>query len=593
MPDFAVKTRFTAYDGLTPKINRMDRAIKKLTSTAKMFAGMAATMGIAMVGKEFLDFDHAITKASAKFPDLNRNTKEGQQTLAALGKTAREVGATTQFSAADAAAGLDFLAMAGFNAKQAMSLLPGVTNLAVVADVDLARATDIASDSLGAFGLMTKNTVQLQKNFTRVQDVMAKTITLTNTNMEDLFESIKFGGPAFTAAGQSMETFNAIAGRMASSGIKGSNAGTALRSAITRLQKPTREVHRGLAEFNLSVEKITKDGKLMDMVDIMKMMEKNSKKMARVQRNAALTMIVGKNAVSGWAAVMNEGVKETEDLKKQLLSSSGAASKMAEIINSSLINQLKGLWSAIVEIGIAFMSGFSKKGSNAIKSVTDAVRALSPVFEVLGKIVSYIAGWMPLLIKSWIAYKVVLLAVSGYQKAMIAMGWIKYLWMMRRAIMQAATMTKAWGVAQKGVNFVLSANPIGVVIMAIAALGYAIYDLYQNWDKYVLKMKLRVQELILKWRIFKAELYRVGTMVNLVDKKTAAMASMDVVETMIKGQKMARELNALNAQTNAPQSASTKSTLTGQINVNAPEGTTVSSKTTGPNKINMQMAGAQ
>jgi TP901 family phage tail tape measure protein len=498
----------------------MQRQMSRAEMASKKFNGQlqrVSSIGLASVGlgagyaaREFVQFDDAIFGAVAKFGDLDITTKKGQKTMEQLRQTARKVGAETKFSATQAAQGLDFLAMAGFNTEQSMKLLPNVANLATVANVDLARATDIASDAIGSFGMMTDDTAQLSKNFARIQDVMAKTVTKTNTNMEDLFETIKFGAPPFTAAGQSMETFNAIAGRMASSGIKGSRSGTALRSAILRLQKPTKEVSDGLRMFGLSTSDIIKDGKLMDMVDIMALWEKNGKKMTTQQRNAALTMIVGKNAVSGWAAVMNEGVGQTQKLKKALEDSTGTSKKMADIIKQSLGNQLKALGSAALEATFVIFSAFSGKGKSGIETLTDAVRTF-------GKTIAFLMPVLKVLLYSFILWKIYLIAIMVQQKAMIAIGWIKYLFMMRGAILLAVTghwleikalivknglfiksvaaMLVAKGamiataVATKVVtaatwlfNAALLANPIVWVVIAIIALIAAIVLLVKNWD---------------------------------------------------------------------------------------------------------------
>jgi len=488
MPDFAVKTAFTAWDRISPVFNKMGNsadkfggkatsafgrasaAASRFATRAKQFVSLGLGAGALMIGKEFIDFDQAIISASAKFPDLNRNTKEGQKTLEQLGVTARKVGADTQFSSSDAAKGLNFLAMAGFNAQQSMALLPGVVDLATVGEMDLSRASDIASDAIGAFGLMTSNTTDLSKNFIRVQDVMAKTITSTNTNMEDLFESIKFGAAPFTAAGQSMETFSAIAGRMAANGIKGSMAGTALRSAILRLQKPTSEIMGGLDAFGLTVSDLAdpSTGKLKDMVVIMKMMETGGKKLTTIERNAALTMIMGKNAVSGWASVMNEGVGVTEELKKSLDGAAGTSQNMAAIMRTSLLNQLKTLLSTIIEIGFKFIDGFKGQGADAIGTLIDVARGLGPVFEFAGAAISQILSLMPFLVTWFLVYKAAVWGSIVAQKAYAAMEFVQVL---------MAT-AKAQGI----LNAVMLMNPVGLLIIGIGLLIAAIWLVVDGWD---------------------------------------------------------------------------------------------------------------
>lgn len=396
----SVTTIFKSRDETSKNFNRMgknakkfgetsSRAFKKASRSATSFGtitkGILAaggvsrglglvTRGLTAATTGFLEFDQSITAASAKFSDLNLTTKEGQKTLLELKKTARAVGATTEFSAAQAAGGLDFLALAGFKTKQAMALLPGVTNLATVANVDLATATDIASDSLGAFGLMTQDSIKLAKNFTRTQDVMAKTTATSNTNLTDLFESIKKGAPAFTAAGQSMESFAALAGEMANSGVKGSESGTQLRNVMLRLAKPTKEAQTELSKLNVRTQ--DSQGNFRDVIDILADFEKGLKGMGTAQKSATLKTVFGARAITGVSILLKSGTKRLRSYRQMLIDSSGAAKKMADIMRSSLINRLKSLGSAALEVGFQFFDAFDEQGAGAIDKLTQFVRRI-------------------------------------------------------------------------------------------------------------------------------------------------------------------------------------------------------------------------
>jgi TP901 family phage tail tape measure protein len=506
MPDFAVTTAFKGADKLSPVYNKMgksadkfgDRATKSinkvnraqtaLISKTKMYAGIGLGLAAGLITREFVNFDHAITAASAKFPGLSDGSEESRKTLERLRLTARKVGAETQFTATQAGQGLDFLAMASFNAEQAMALLPGVTNLATVANVDLARSTDIASDSLGAFGLMTKDTIQLTKNFTRINDVMAATITRANTNMEDLFESIKKGAPSFTVAGQSLESFNALAGIMANSGLKGAESGTQLRNIMLRLASPTAEASKILN--NLGIVTQDADGNFRDIVDILADFEKGTKSMGSAQKSAALATVFGARSVTGVNILLQEGTENIRKFREGLLSASGASQQMADVMRQSLLNRLKTLLSTVIELGFKFIDAFSAQGGSAIDSITQAARSLGPVFSFLGKVISLILPMMPYLIGGFVAYKAALIGVALYQKIMIGMGWIKYLIMMRTHIWKAITMTKAWAVVQKVLNVIMSMNPISLLVIGIAALIGYIALAIKYWDKFGSAMML-------------------------------------------------------------------------------------------------------
>lgn len=500
MPDFAVVTAFKALDKQSSIYNKMgnaadrygrrgsaamqkiNRAQTALIGKMKMYAVVGVGVAAGLITREFLKFDQAITAASAKFPELQENTEESRRSLEKLKMTARLVGRDTQFSASQAAEGLDFLAMAGFSAQQSMSLLPGVTNLATVANVDLARATDIASDAIGAFGMMTKDSVQLTQNFTRIQDVMAATMTRANTNMEDLFESIKKGAPAFTAAGQSLESFNALAGIMANSGLKGAESGTQLRNIMLRLAAPTGQAAKLLDQLGIRTRDA--DGNFRDVVDILADFEKGTKNMGTAQKSAALSVIFGARSVTGMNILLQEGTKNIRTFREGLLNAGGASEKMAGIMRRSLLNRLKALLSAVIELGFKFIDAFSKQGGDAIDSLVKVARALGPIFELLGKVASKIVKILPFLIGGFIAYKVALIGVMTYQKIMIALGWIKYLIMMRKAIFAAVKATKIWAVVQKIMNVIMTANPIGLIVVGIAALIAIIIIAIKYYDKF-------------------------------------------------------------------------------------------------------------
>ena len=428
MANFAVSTRFTGKDLISKTFARMgknadrfgnksSKAFKKANRSASRFRDITKGIlaagaiqkvlgglqrGVSAVTTEFISFDGAIISAAAKFKDVNLATAEGQKRLLELKKAARETGAATQFSAGQAASGLDFLAMAGFNATQAMAALPGVVNLATVANVDLGRATDIASDSLGAFGLMTEDATKLQKNFTRVNDVMALTMSRTNTNMEDMFEAIKKGAPAFTSSGQSLESFNALIGVMANSGVKGAEAGTQLRNVMLRLADPTKKAQEALDAMNIG----TKDskGNFRDVIDILRDFEKGLKGMGTQQRAAALSTIFGARAITGVNILLQEGTDQLAAFRGELVNAGGASQKMADIMRTSIGNRLKSLSSAAIEFGFKIFTAFEKRGAGAVDKLTEAIRNFDPQpiiegLELTLTAVKFVSNWLAILVK--------------------------------------------------------------------------------------------------------------------------------------------------------------------------------------------------
>jgi TP901 family phage tail tape measure protein len=378
-----------------------ERLRKKLSQIGGRVATgglMALGVGAAIVARQFIKFDDAIFAAAAKFGDLNITTKEGQATMEQLRKTARKVGEETKFNAVEAAQGLDFLALAGFNTEQAMSALPGVVSLATVANIDLATATDIATDSLGAFNLMTDDSVQLQKNLTRVNDVFAKTTATSNTNLTDLFESVKKGAPTFTAAGQSIESFSALVGTMANSGVKGSEAGTQLRNMMLRLVKSSPQAQKEISRLGVNIK--DSEGNFLDVIDIIGQFETGLKGMGTAQRSQALSTIFGSRAVTGMNILLAEGSGKLRSYRDELLNAGGSAQEMAAIIEQSAGNRIKALGSALTELGFKFIETFAVDGKNAISSLTESIRAFDPT-----PIISAFSAIITVVKLLWIAIK--------------------------------------------------------------------------------------------------------------------------------------------------------------------------------------------
>lgn len=420
---FAVSTVFRAFDKVSPAFKRMSKgarafgvaaesAFARASRRAKRFKGIAsgfvkaqlfigglnkARQALGALGQEYLNFDHAVTVSAAKFPDLadkiGKIPLRATETFKQLQNAARQVGAETKFTAAEAAEGLNFLAMAGFNAEQSMGLLPKTTELATVANVELGRATDIATDSLGAFNLMSKDSEQLTKNLTRVNDVFAKTIVSTNTDLEQLFESVKFAGPVATSTGAQIEEVAAQTGLLANAGIKGTLAGTTLKNMYLRLAAPVGKAETLLKK--LKIQTADSSGNMLGMADIIQQLEKRLMGMGTQQRAAALDTIFGKRAIAGANVLMNAGAKRIRIMTKRLKESQGAAKDMAKEIGSSLENRLKKLRSALIETGFKILDAFAGKAPGAVDTLIEKIKKVDvqPIVEGLKKVISF-AKWL-------------------------------------------------------------------------------------------------------------------------------------------------------------------------------------------------------
>lgn len=391
---FSVDAVFKAIDRMSRPIAKMQSRMERFTRTASrrverlsaatakidrgfQRAGLAVVAGGAAMGgalahvvRTGAEFEQTMISAASKFPGQIR---QGTEAFAELERTARMVGGTTEFTASQAAEGLNFLAMAGFNAKQSVAALPGLVNLATAAQLELATASDIATDSLGAFGLMTNDPLQLAKNLGRVNDVLAKTANSANTTVEALFEAIKEGGPVATSTGASIETFAALAGELANAGIKGSVAGTTLKNVFLRLAAPVGESAKALKSMGIATSDA--QGNMRGVIDILGDLQKATEGMGTARRAGILEQIFGKIPIAGVNVLLTSGADKLRDFNRQLVAADGYADQVAATMRNSTANDIKNFTSAIESVTLAIFDVVKAPLRDIVQSVTDWTRA--------------------------------------------------------------------------------------------------------------------------------------------------------------------------------------------------------------------------
>lgn len=391
---FSVEGTFRVVDRMTRPIRRLSRRMARFhEGVGRGFRGLreaaghlrtgflavgaaiatvtaAAVAGLRRVIDTGMEFDQRITAAAAKFPGQIRR---GSEAFEALEDAAQDVGRNTEFSASQAAEALDFLAMAGFGADQAISALPGVVDLATAAQMDLGQATDIASDSLGAFGLMTDDAAQLGQNLTRVNDVLARTSTSANTTVEQMFEAIRTGGPVAHSAGASVETFSGLVGQMAGAGIKGAEAGTALRNIFLRLQAPAAAGRRALRRLGITTTDSA--GNMRDINAILGDLGRSLDGMGTAQRARALSDIFGARAVTSANVLLEAGEDQLNEYRASLESAEGAASDMANTMRDTAGGDMASLNSAVEGLQLAIWDLVRGPLRSVVQALTGWVRA--------------------------------------------------------------------------------------------------------------------------------------------------------------------------------------------------------------------------
>ena len=500
---FSVEAVFKAIDRVTAPVTKMQNRVQKFTRSMtrnfnklnrvvnKVGAGMKRGAAIAGVGLIALgaamknvisvgaDFGRAIGSAAAKFPEgIKRGTKEFKE----LEATARRVGATTEFTATQAAQGLNFLAKAGFDAKFSMQSLPGIVDFATASEMDFAEAADIASDAIGAFGLDSKDAGKRMIGLNRVMDVMSKTANSTNLSVAEMFETVKKGAPVAIKAGQSIETFAAITGTLASVGIKGSEAGTATKNIALALAGVGNQAGKTFKKLGIA---LSQNGKMRDVADVFEDLSDATKNMDEDKLLGVMNAIFGKISLASAANLLGEGADKIRALRTTLESAQGSTKATASFIRNDVKGSLDQLNSAIDGVKISIFSMNEGPLKEAIDKMTAWVTAnekliatnIGEFFLSLLNNLESIVKWITRIAKGVAAFTAFAIAVKTATLAVTAF------------------------------NLVMAINPIGLMVIGVAALiaGFVslivwIDDIAEAFDGLhpIIRLVLAPLELIVK-----------------------------------------------------------------------------------------------
>lgn len=292
--------------------------------------------------------------------------------LEKLRTKAKEMGATTAFSATQATDAMNYMAMAGWKTNEMISGIDGIMNLAAASGADLATTSDIVTDALTAFGMTAKDSAEFA-------DVMAAASSNANTNVELMGATFKYVGAAAGAMGYSIQDIAVATGLMANAGIKGEMAGTALRSTITRLAKPTKESQEAMDALGVSLT--DSKGKMESFGEIMTDMRKGMSKMTEDEKASYAAMLGGQEAMSGLLAIANASDADFAKLTKAIEGSTGAAEKMAKVKLDNLEGDITILKSGLEGFGIQIYEEMQKPLRSAAQQATDMVSDLSKAFS--------------------------------------------------------------------------------------------------------------------------------------------------------------------------------------------------------------------
>lgn len=284
-----------------------------------------------------------------------------------LKETAKDLGASTSFSASQASEGMQYLAMAGWDTNQIIAAMPGLLDLAAAGATELGTAADIVSDVMTAMGMSAEEAG-------RAADVFAKTATSSNTTIEGLGETLKYAAPIAYSFGMELEELAAITGMMGDAGIKGSQAGTALRSALLRMADPAAEAAEWMEKLNLSFAE--GDGTMKTMSGILRDTNKAFSGLTDAERLAAAQAIFGTEAASAWLAVIEQGPDTYDEFTASLYGAAGAAETMADIRLDNLAGDMEELGGAVETAKLNIMEKLGPYMRSGVQWLTSKIPAL-------------------------------------------------------------------------------------------------------------------------------------------------------------------------------------------------------------------------
>lgn len=340
------------------------------SATSKMAGLMkksAAVIGVASVAaaKKTIDVGKSFEAGMSEVQAISGASGKDLEKLSAK---AKQMGATTKFSATESATALKYMAMAGWKTNQMVSGLSGVMNLAAASGEDLGTVSDIVTDSMTAFGLKAKDSGHFA-------DVLAKASSSSNTNVAMMGETFKYVAPLAGSMKYSIEDTATAVGLMANAGIKGSQAGTELRSILTRLVKPPKDAAAALSALGISTTKA--DGSMKPMRQTMAELREKFFGLTDSQKSQYAAAIAGQEAMSGLLAIVNASDSDFNKLQKAIDNSSGAAKKQADIMNNNLQGALYDLGSAAEAVGIGIYEDIKTPLTKAVGVGTKQLRILS------------------------------------------------------------------------------------------------------------------------------------------------------------------------------------------------------------------------
>ncbi|EMU2741432.1 phage tail tape measure protein, partial [Escherichia coli] len=453
------------------RYSRAQETAGKLKTGGALAIGAAAAGGYA--AGRFLQPAIGFGKEMSRVQALTRIDKNSPQ-FKALREQALKLGSETQFTASDAASGQSFLAMAGFTPQAIQAALPGVLNMALAGGVELGETADIGSNILTQFNLTADQ-------MDRVGDTLTAAFTRTNTDLRALGETMKYTGPVAAKLGISLEEAAAMAGMLANNGLRGSDAGTAMRASLSRLASPPKAAADALKELGVSVADAR--GKMRPMEDVLLDLYKATQKYGQVDQVSFFKDIAGEEAFVGLQTlVAAAGSGELQKLTRELQGARGEADRVAKVMADNLDGDLKNLDSAWEGLRIRIsdlVDGPLRSVTQWLTRVLEKITSLAQAHPVLTRQL-LIAGGALLAMTATIGSLSLVIGVLYGKLATLRLGFD----ILTRSMNVVRVLPALWGMLTGSVSLLGGAigalfSPVGLIVAALAGAAVLIW---KYWD---------------------------------------------------------------------------------------------------------------
>ena len=414
----AIKGLVTGTGTVSSNITKLGNVISSAGSSLTKNITLPTTAAGAAIVATSAKFESGMSKISAISGATGKD-------LELIKSKAMEMGAKTKFSASEAADAFSYMAMAGWKTSDMLDGIEGIMNLAAASGEDLASVSDIVTDALTAFGLTAKDSGHFV-------DVLAKASNDSNTDVSMLGESFKYVAPLCGAMGYSAEDCAIALGLMANAGIKGSQSGTTLKSALANLASPTKEMQKVMSQYNLSLT--NSDGSMKSLSEVMVMLRSNLGGLDEQTKAAAASTLFGKEAMSGMLSIINASDEDFNKLTESIYNCDGTAQSMAETMNDNLSGQITILKSTLETLALqlgeiivpyvksliegvqkftTWLTSLNEEQKRTVVKIAAVAAAIGPLILVFGKLMAGVGTAISIVGKVKDAFGLLKLVIGG------------------------------------------------------------------------------------------------------------------------------------------------------------------------------------